>query len=118
MRTAFHVTDSSVESHRRALLSVSNLLADPTVDADADADADADVVVVANAGGVRMLTENPNANRVRALQRRGVRFVACRNSVERVGFGPGDLLDGVDVTGSGVGELARLQAEGYGYVRL
>jgi hypothetical protein len=114
MRTAFHVTDSSVESHRRALLSVSNLLADPTVDADADAD----VVVVANAGGVRMLTENPNANRVRALQRRGVRFVACRNSVERVGFGPGDLLDGVDVAGSGVGELARLQAEGYGYVRL
>jgi len=112
MRTAFHVTDSSVESHRRALLSVSNLLAEPTVDADAD------VVVVANAGGVRMLTENPNANRVRALQRRGVRFVACRNSVERVGFGPGDLLDGVDVAGSGVGELARLQAEGYGYVRL
>ena len=111
MRTVFHVTDGSVEAHRRALLSVSNLLADPTVE-------DAEVAVVANAAGVRMLTENPNADRVRALQGRGVRFVACRNSVERVGFGPGDLLEGVEVAHSGVGELARLQEEGWGYLRL
>ncbi|PSQ10511.1 hypothetical protein BRC93_09255 [Halobacteriales archaeon QS_5_70_15] len=111
MRTVFHVTDGSVETHRRALLSVSNLLADSTVE-------DARVAVVANAAGVRMLTENPNADRVRALQSRGVRFVACRNSVERVGFAPGALLDGVEVAASGVGELARLQEEGYGYVKL
>ena len=111
MRTVFHVTDGSVETHRRALLSVSNLLADPTAE-------DAEVAVVANAAGVRMLTENPNADRVRALQSRGVRFVACRNSVEHVGFAPGELLDGVEVAASGIGELARLQEEGYGYVKL
>jgi len=111
MGTVFHVTDGSVESHRRALLSVSNLLADPTAE-------EAEVAVVANAGGVRMLTENPNADRVRALGSRGVRFVACRNSVERVGFGPDDLLDGVEVVRSGVGELSRLQEQGHGYIRL
>lgn len=112
MGTVFHVADNSVESHRRALSSVSNLFADPSVGDDVE------VVVVASAGGVRMLTENPNANRVRALQNRGVRFAACRSSVERVGFAPGDLLPGVEVAASGVGELARLQAEGYGYVKL
>jgi len=37
-----------------------------------------------------------------------VRFLACRNSIERIGFGPDDLLDGVEVVRSGVGELSRL----------
>jgi hypothetical protein len=111
MRTVFHVTSSDPERQSRALMSVANLLRDDTVEVDT-------VTVVANAGAVRMLTEGPHADRVRTLSQAGVEFRACSNSVERVGFAPSELLAPVETVTSGVGEVARLQETGYGYIRL
>ena len=106
---AFHV--SSARGRETVLANVSNLLADATVDLGA-------VAVVANGEGLDLLlAAGPQAEAVADLAGRGVRFAGCANTLERRSLGRDDLVDGVEVVPSGVGELARLQAEGYAYLR-
>lgn len=107
MRTAFHVTSGDPDEQARALRSVSNSLSDDTLE-------ERTVAVVAHRAAVRMLARgSPNDARVETLAREGVGFKACSNSVANAGIDPSHLFDPVDVVPSGVGELARLQADGY-----
>lgn len=111
MRTAVHLSSPTVEGRERALRSVLNLVADgnPTDE----------VRVVAHAGGVRALRVDTAGETERArisrLLEAGVAVAACRNTLDGV---DADLLPGVETVASGVGALARLQDEGWGYLKL
>lgn len=110
MRTVFHHADGTESEH--VLENVENLLEDETVSIDA-------VDVVANADGVYTLTEDSeHANRVRSLhERHGVRFAACANSLSLRNIAEERLVPGVETVPAGVGELTRLQHDGYAYVK-
>lgn len=110
MKAVFHHSNDESGLHDRVVGNVANLLDDETVELD-------DVAVVANSGGLELLLEDsPQSDRVNALQRRGVRFKQCRNTIEGADVAPTDLIDGVELVSSGVGELTRLQADGYAYI--
>lgn len=51
-----------------------------------------------------------------ALRERGVEFKQCRNALAGVETTEADLIDGVELVPSGVGELVRLQDDGYAYI--
>lgn len=111
MRAVFHVPANEPGAHDVAIRNVENLLGDDSV-------AVSDVVVVANGGGLHLLTRDAAQRAdVERLLDAGVRFCACRNSLRRADLDAADLIDGVEVVPSAVGELVRLQDEGYAYLR-
>ena len=91
---------------------VQNLLDYDTEDAET-------VAVVANSDAVHTLTgDSEHADRVTELaESDGVEFLACSNSLHSRDIPADDLLTGVDTVPAGVGEVARLQYEGYSYVK-
>lgn len=109
-RTVFHLPESGGDYGRGALGNVANLLADDTVEVE--------VAVVANGGGVEhVLSDAPTAGRVHELLENGVEMFACGNTIERSNRDPDDLIDGVAIVSSGMGELTRQQAAGAAYIR-
>ena len=111
MKTVFHV--STPRAAAISVPKVENLLADETLDVDA-------VAVVFDAGeAIAALERDADvAGDVRPLLDRPVRYAACSNAIRSPAVDESNLLDGVDVVSSGVGELTRLQGDGYAYVRL
>ncbi|QKQ98300.1 hypothetical protein GKQ38_02090 [Candidatus Nanohaloarchaea archaeon] len=54
---------------------------------------------------------------IQDLLDQGVEVKACSNSLESRNITEEDLIEGVSPVSSGVGELTRLQDNGYAYVR-
>lgn len=109
-RTVFHVPEDDEDYGKKALRNASNLLDDETVDVE--------VSVVANGDGVaHLLDEASTADDVRELLAAGVDVFACGNTVVAADYDEADLVDGVSVVSSGMGELTRRQADGHAYVR-
>ncbi|MCD2203935.1 DsrE family protein [Halobacterium sp. KA-6] len=48
---------------------------------------------------------------------RGVTVKQCSNTIEGTDISEDDLIEGVELVSSGVGELTRLQNEGYAYIK-
>ncbi|MFC7139898.1 DsrE family protein [Halosimplex aquaticum] len=108
MKAVFHHSDA--DKHSQVLGNVENLLDDDTLDLES-------VALVANSGGLGLLTrDSDHRDGVEALQERGVDFKQCENTLEGTDVTPDDLLDGVELVSSGVGELTRLQSGGYAYI--
>ena len=112
MKTVVHLSGSDPVLHETCVGNVRNLLADDTLDHDA-------VCLVANGGGVSLLTSDaPQRDRVAALADDGVVLKACRNTLIGGDLTEEDLLDAVEIVPSGIGEVARLQAEeGHAYFK-
>ncbi|WP_327050469.1 DsrE family protein [Halomicrococcus gelatinilyticus] len=110
MSTVFHFSGGEqVQGH--AMANVANLLGDDSTPVE-------DVALVANGAGVKLVTTDSTvAERVRSLAEQGVRFAACRNSMDAFDYADGDLLSGVETVPAGVGELTKLQTDGYAYVK-
>lgn len=110
LRTVFHFAGQpSAQGH--ALSNVENLLGDDSVTM-------AQVAVVVNGRGLLLVTdETDHPDRVAALVDAGVSFRACENSMDALGVSESELLAGVETVPAGVGELSRLQADGFGYIR-
>lgn len=114
MQTVFHVSSDDPADRRHAMVNVRNLLDDESVSSSAD-----DVAIVANGAGVRMVVAvtAEHQEMVEMLHDRGVSLLACGNSLTSIDATDSDLLPGVERVPAGVGALARLQDEGYGYVK-
>lgn len=86
----------------------------------------AEIQVVAMSSGLKMLVsgnEDENGNDYEALvndlQRRGVVFKACGNTMDTYHLTPEDLVWDVPVIRSAMAELGRLQAqEGFAYLKV
>ncbi|SDM80644.1 hypothetical protein SAMN04487949_2652 [Halogranum gelatinilyticum] len=97
--------------HTRVVNNVANLLDDETVDLES-------VALVANSGGLGLLLDDSERReRVEELQERGVVFKQCANTLVGTDIDESNLVDGVELVSSGVGELTRLQDAGYAYIK-
>jgi len=89
-----------------------------------DGDPGVQISVVALGPGVDMLMPGyKDANgtdyaaQVAALKARGVRFEVCENTMKGRGLKKEQFLPEVDYTPAGVVRLARLQAQGFAYIK-
>lgn len=109
-----HVTTADADGWRQALRNLSNLYDDESIPIPPDM-----IAVVANGGAVRFLRAGvPEADRLTRMTDAGVRIAACARSLERLGYPPEDLADGVGTVSSGVAEVVKLQWAGHGYLKL
>jgi hypothetical protein len=109
MRTVFHVSAPDQLAYTDA--KVTNLIADTTVETERIAVVlDSAAVIDAAATDLR---EVPGA-----VLAEGASFLVCSNALRGAEHGEDQLPDGVEVVSSGVGELTRLQEQGYAYIRL
>jgi uncharacterized protein len=110
-RVLFHLNDAGSLSVQRVLENIRHLLDDLAPEA-------AQVELVAHGDGIEALQRcgNPQADTVRRLAADGVRFVACRNTMNSRGLTAGDLLEVARVVPAGIGEIVRREGEGWLYV--
>jgi intracellular sulfur oxidation DsrE/DsrF family protein len=74
-------------------------------------------LVVYGPGIVMLKKDSPVADKIAAAQARGVRVVACNNSMHAFHIEPSELAPGVGIVPAGVVELIRRQHAGYAYLR-
>lgn len=111
MDAVCHLSSGDVDDWEHALANVENLLDDDTIET-------GDVALLVNGDAIRLFTErSPFTRAVRALGTE-VRRLGCRNAVEARGIPTAELLASVELVPSGVGELTRLQHEGYAYMKV
>lgn len=113
-KVVYHVSDTEAQA-LGALRNLRNHL---------DADPTARITVVAHAQGVDFLMEgakdkngSPYAGPVSALKSRGVTFEVCEITLKNRGLKKDQFLQEADFTPSGVVRLAKLQGQGYAYIR-
>lgn len=112
LQAIFHIGES--EKWLLTLANVNNLLNDIGEDA-------IRVVVLANSYAVRDYVpyneNNALLEEIKELSEKGVIFKACRNSLKGNNIDEKTLPKYVEIVPSGVSELIKRQAEGFGYIR-
>jgi intracellular sulfur oxidation DsrE/DsrF family protein len=113
-KVVYHVSDTDVQA-LGALRNVRNHL---------DTDPSAKIIVVAHAQGVDFLMEGAKdkngsayAGPVSALKGRGVSFEVCEITLKTRNLTKDQFLQEADFTPSGVVRIAKLQGQGYAYIR-
>ena len=113
-KVVYHVSDTDAQAIG-ALRNVRNHL---------DTDPTAKIIVVTHAQGVDFLMEGAKdkngssyAGPVSALKSRGVTFEVCEITLKTRGLKKDEFLQEADFTPSGVVRLAKLQGQGYAYIR-
>jgi intracellular sulfur oxidation DsrE/DsrF family protein len=107
MRVVLHAPANRV----RVIQNARTLLGDDSVAVD-------HLAVVAHGGGVDLLVADGRFGEyVTGLLDRGVDVAACETSMRRQDVTAADLVDGVRTVETGLGEVTRLQSEGYQYLR-
>ena len=77
-----------------------------------------EIAVVAIGPGLGMIKADAlTANGVQDAMAAGVRFVACRNTMESQHLTKDDMIDGIAYARAGYVEVMRLQKLGYAYIR-
>lgn len=111
MNTVFHFSIGGPDVYRTVLSNIENLLADATIP-------DKAVALVTNGDGVILLQQGgTHAARIAALHERGVSFRVCSNSLKSRSLTAEDLQPAAEIVPSGGGELTRLQAAGFAYIK-
>lgn len=89
-----------------------------------DGDPGVQITVVALGPGVDMLMQgykdangSDYAAQVAALKARGVKFEVCQNTMKGRGLKPEQFIPEVDYTPAGVIRLAKLQGQGFAYIK-
>lgn len=109
-KTVFHLVDGDSDDQDLTLTLAENLTKDDTIDMD-------DVAILAQAEGIEpVTTDGDRSDHVRSLIENGVTVKACSNTLDMFDLSEADLIEGVEVVSSGVGELTRLQNDGYAYI--
>jgi len=113
-KVVYHVSDTDSQA-LSALRNLRNHL---------DTDPTARIIVVTHAQGVDFLMEGAKdksgglyAGPVSALKSRGVSFEVCEITLKNRGLKKEQFLQEADFTPSGVVRLAKLQLQGYAYIR-
>jgi intracellular sulfur oxidation DsrE/DsrF family protein len=111
MSSVFHFSEGD-DHQKHAVANVANLLNDDSTDTET-------IALVANGVGVKLLTtDSTEAKKVKSLAKKGVKFKACHNSMNKLNYAKEDLISGVEVVPAGVGELTKLQAKKeYAYIK-
>jgi len=109
-----HVTSGESGDFETALRNLANLVQDGSVSAPPEK-----IRVVVNGEAVQfLLASAPEAAKLTRMANAGVRIGACANSLDRFGYDPDDLAEGVTTVPSGVAEVTRAQQHGSTYLKL
>lgn len=112
MKTVLHISTDDTGKVSELLGNIRNLREDSTVENEA-------TVVLMNGDAVKTALQDSKASEFfRDELDNGVSLRVCSNSLEGRDIDPENLLHGVEVVESGVGELTKLQSEGFSYIRL
>lgn len=80
--------------------------------------ANVDIEIVAYGPGIGMLKlDSPVANGVGEASAKGVKILACENSMHGQHLARGDMLDGIGYVSAGVVEIMKRQQQGWSYIR-
>ena len=113
-KVAYHISDAAAQA-LGGLRNVKNHL---------DTDPGAQITVVTHANGVDFLMTdakdrngNPYEVTVQELVRRGVKFEVCEITLKNRGLKREQFIEEAKFTPSGVVRLAKLQGQGFAYIR-
>lgn len=111
-KVVFHIDESFKARAQQVLANITNLLDDL-------GDDNVQVELLANGDAVRMFLKAPDnfSEQIRSLVKRGVKFVACANSLNHLNLTSTDLLDVVEIVPAGVSEIVKKQMDGWAYIR-
>lgn len=109
-KVIFHVDE--VAKANLALKNIRNMISDL-------GEGNVQIELLANSEGLHMLIKPAMQfeSQIRELAAKKVVFSACANTMKEMGITKDELLDLAAVVPSGVGELAKKQAEGFSYIR-
>lgn len=114
LKVLFHVNE--VDRWGIALGNITNLLIDV-------GEGNADVIVLANGPSVSAYADAEKIEMMRGLSEKGVRFLACRNSLKKmcsdnvICINEETLPSFIGVVPAGITEIIKRQHEGYAYVK-
>lgn len=110
LQAVIHVNFADPERQEDAMGNIENILiAVPA----------AHLEVVCHGKGINLLLtkESKHFDKLEALMKQGVQFVACENTLKKRALEKDALMPGVTTVASGAVEVIRKQHEGYGYFR-
>lgn len=112
LKIVVHVNFPDYGRHLQGLRNVENILREV-------GDRGAVVEVVCHGGGIGLVEKARSdcMEQVASLSKRGVRFVACRNTMRQKSILPQDLIPGVEIVPSGALEVVRKQQDGFAYFK-
>lgn len=112
LKAVVHVNFDDAKRQTATLGNVEHILADV-------GDDNVEIVVVCHGPGLSLLTksESGGSAEIAQLQKRGVQFHACENTMKKEKVTKEDLLPGVTTTPSGAVEVLRKQQQGFSYLK-
>ncbi len=110
LKAVVHINFGDVDRQEKGLENIKNILLDVE---------DAQIEVVCHGEGIVLVAKKQakHSDLVHALMKKGVRFVACENTMKKKSLNKEDLLNGTTTVPSGAVEVIRKQSQGYGYFR-
>ncbi|MGN6545470.1 MAG: DsrE family protein [Aureliella sp.] len=110
LKAVIHINFKDPDRHEHALHNVENILKDAS---------DTELIVVCHGEGIALLSkkQTKQAELVQSLMKKGVRFEACENTMQKKSLSKEDLLEGTKTVPSGAVEIIRKQSEGYSYFK-
>ncbi len=110
LKAVFHLNFGDAERQEHGLKNIENILKEA---------ADSQIEVVCHGEGIKLVEtkQTKQSDLIQALMKKGVRFVACENTMKKKSLGNDDLVVGTATVPSGAVEVIRKQSEGYGYFR-
>jgi len=113
VKAVIHVDSEDSKVLALALGNIRNLL-------DQIPDEPSDVRMIVNHYAVNFFKKEDAgkyADIIAGLAGKGVRFLICNNSIQRLGIDRTALLEPCEVVPAGIVELVRLQSQGFAYVK-
>ena len=110
LKAVVHINFDDVERQQHGLGNIDNILNEAP---------EAKLEVVCHGKGISLVDgrKTTHVEQVLALIKRGVRFVACENTMKKERIENGQLVADVTTVPSGAVEVLLKQQEGYGYFR-
>ncbi|MDO9044245.1 MAG: DsrE family protein [Methanobacteriaceae archaeon] len=110
-RVIFQVNEEDPFRVNLVLNNIQNLIADL-------GEENVEIELVAYSMGVKMFfNSSPYADMIYSLLKKEVRFAACSNTLNSLNVSPEELIKGITVVPSGIGEIVRKQKEEWIYIR-
>ena len=111
-KVVFQLTSDNPKTWSGMLNNVENTLK--------DLGEDTQIEVVAHSGGLAFLVKqtNQSAERAQVLSEKGVRFLACENTMNRKNINKDQLVPFAKTVTSGIGYIIKRQTEGWSYIRI
>ena len=108
----FHLNDE--DTVEDTLNNIKNLFLDLESDEE-----EVKVQLVVHSKGVYPLKRNMNVyrNKILGLMKDGLSVTVCANTLEELNLEKEDLIEGITVVSSGVGEIVRKQKQGWIYIK-